>query len=61
MSDLVGNPEDRFSHNEAHFESASKFYCAISIYSKYLDTSENIVVLADFNIFIFVVILVNQE
>ena len=19
MSDLVGNPEDRFSHNEAHF------------------------------------------
>ena len=20
MSDLVGNPEDRFSHNEAHFE-----------------------------------------
>ena len=22
MSDLVGNPEDRFSHNEAHFISA---------------------------------------
>ena len=21
MSDLVGNPEDRFSHNEAHFKS----------------------------------------
>ena len=21
MSDLVGNPEDRFSHNEAHFNS----------------------------------------
>ena len=23
MSDLVGNPEDRFSHNEAHFTSSS--------------------------------------
>ena len=23
MSDLVGNPEDRFSHNEAHFVEAS--------------------------------------
>ena len=24
MSDQVGNPEDRFSHNEAHFESLQK-------------------------------------
>ena len=23
MSDLVGNPEDRFSHNEAHIETQS--------------------------------------
>ena len=23
MSDLVGNPEDRFSHNEAHFMEAA--------------------------------------
>ena len=25
MSDLVGNPEDRFSHNEAHFVSDRVF------------------------------------
>ena len=24
MSDLVGNPEDRFSHNEAHIKHVSK-------------------------------------
>ena len=24
MSDLVGNPEDRFSHNEAQLETASQ-------------------------------------
>ena len=28
MSDLVGNPEDRFSHNEAHFISVEDTYPA---------------------------------
>ena len=26
MSDLVGNPEDRFSHNEAHFSSENCYF-----------------------------------
>ena len=25
MSDLIGNPEDRFSHNEAHFKMCNYF------------------------------------
>ena len=29
MSDLVGNPEDRFSHNEAHFVTAFHLYCQV--------------------------------
>ena len=28
MSDLVGNPKDRFSHNEAHIEgTVNHFFC----------------------------------
>ena len=27
MSDLVGNPEDQFSQNEAHFEQHCKITC----------------------------------
>ena len=32
MSDLVGNPEDRFSHNEAHLIAMQRYvsYCCIS-------------------------------
>ena len=29
MSDLVGNPEDRFSHNEAHFGLLSRILVLI--------------------------------
>ena len=30
MSDLIGNPEDRFSHNEAHFyKLCSRFYVSL--------------------------------
>ena len=29
MSDLVGNPEDRFSHNEAHFMTCLAFAIAV--------------------------------
>ena len=34
MLDLVGNPEDRFSHNEAHLNSASKSPTTRILFSK---------------------------
>ena len=32
MSDLVGNPEDRFSHNEAHKELAMEALLSIGVF-----------------------------
>ena len=32
LSDLAGNPEDRFSHNEAHFISAVSIFTSIGYY-----------------------------
>ena len=34
MSDLVGNPEDRFSHNKAHFKLSSGEKPDLNIYKQ---------------------------
>ena len=42
MLDLVGNPEDRFSHNENHFISAFQFneiICENKVSPRFLDFS----------------------
>ena len=41
MSELVGNPEDRFSHNKAHiiFLKKKQFFTSTVIFLGHLDTS----------------------
>ena len=38
MSDLVGNPEDRFSHNEAHFHVIKQGLAAVDFLNFTLNT-----------------------
>ena len=46
MSDLVGNPEDRFSHNEAHLEivilaSAEESYPYLHLFTEFSSRSDS--------------------
>ena len=38
MSDLAGNPEDRFSHNEAHLMIIEGYF--LSVFHKYISSAE---------------------
>ena len=51
MSDLVGNPEDRFSHNEAHIIHVSHFVPALCVLGHSANSQLKIVVARAINFY----------
>ena len=60
MSDLVGNPEDRFSHNEAHFHAMTLGKHGHAIYYDFSRLQKQYF-LNDFVLYIFLIFVQNID